>query len=77
MYVRCFKSLDKKCFVINTVTGIYVTIICKHLKAVESEELIREKSGSKGANKIRICRRSGNDFQLDEQEHFPVRAKRF
>lgn len=42
MHVRRCKSLDEKCSIINAVTGIYISIICKCLKAVESKELIKE-----------------------------------
>lgn len=45
--------------------SIYISIICKRLKAVESKELIKEDVLSRGGNEISICRRSGNDFQLD------------
>lgn len=71
MYVRCFKSLDENSFVINTITGIYVTVICKCLKAVESKELIRDealageltKLGSVGDQEIISSLMSKNIFQ--------------
>lgn len=60
-----------KSAVINTVTGICVTIICKCLKAVESKELIREealageltKLGSIGDQEIISSLTSKNIFQ--------------